>query len=83
MDSILYKRVFEHLPKTRTNQCFVVMGESGSGKTEVVNSLVNKFLSQSNQLNCQSLLIEKISKVCRFFFWWVYKGDNSSKFGKN
>ncbi|XP_047144837.1 unconventional myosin-IXb isoform X1 [Hydra vulgaris] len=83
--SVMCKRVLEHIPKTQTSQCFVVMGESGSGKTEVVNSLVKKVLSMCNHFY-QSSLIEKISKVDLilqpFGTAQTSLNDQSTRFGK-
>ena len=78
---------FSHMHKTKQNQCCIISGESGSGKTESAKHVVKSLAARSNPAGGQHNWVEQQVLAAgtvleAFGNAKTIRNDNSSRFGK-
>lgn len=74
---------YKKLIQTHKNQCCVISGESGAGKTETAKFLVEQLLAMCNGTGALEQRIVKLNPLLEAFGnAQTNMNDNSSRFGK-
>ncbi|KAG2382987.1 hypothetical protein C9374_004954 [Naegleria lovaniensis] len=80
------ERAFRNLQNKNTNQCIIVQGESGSGKTEACKALINyiSYVSGSGNevLRVKKIILQSSPLLEAFGNAKTLRNNNSSRFGK-